>query len=250
MNELKAATDCPVSLEPLLTAYTTQCGHSFNQAACVQIFGNMVNGACEKQNVPCPTCRTVVTSYTPNFVLRDLVARIQQLVDKEDEDKALVVDVLANAERAPKRQRRDELPAQPPVVPVERAAVEPNYPGQPAHFIHTEGDWQPFASGGILCKILRFKSQNENALIKEFALLGDNNGGIRLSISFKRDHQELKNYLRHHGVLMHAVALLTGHMYTDSLNQTQKLFSILATNNQIPQEHYDIMRPIVERGHH
>ena len=161
-NIFDGAVTCAVDFEPLTKAMAVlPCAHSFNENACVATFGRIVaNGACEKMNIPCPICRTIVTSYVPNHQMRDLVQRVLQL--------------QGNASQVEKNEKKRplEVPEEPPVVVVKKAAVEPAYPGNPSKFIHSDGDWQHFNSGGRLDKCLKFKSLNENALFTEFSLLG------------------------------------------------------------------------------
>lgn len=226
---------CSVDFMPFLTAHVaTPCGHSFNEASCVKLFGRIVNGACKTQNVPCPICRTIVTSYIPNYNLRSLVAEILQQP--------------AAAEPPHKRQRAEpqQLPERPPEVVVAPPPNVPVYPGPASHFIHNSGDWHHSNSGAPLCKELRFKSQNPDALINEFELLGYNNGAIKLFIQFTRNHVGLASYLRHHGIIVNGSTGLTDCYYAETPIQVKTLFNILATQNHIPQAQYDLMRPIVE----
>lgn len=222
VNKLLETIQCPVDLQPLFTAVNLfPCNHNVNEAAAKKLYGECASpGSCEKKGIPCPVCRGVITSYGPDHTVRQLASLI-----------------FGN------RELLNKLPES-PLVLEERPKPLP-FPGKPVTFVHTSGDWEPFSSGGNLCRHYQFKSITLDSVITEFSLCGYHDGSISIFIDFPRGNKEFVTYLRSHGIIIDEYE---SSYLADTPESLKTLFRILAENNEIPKEYYEKLRAIVEKG--
>lgn len=222
VNKLLETMQCPLELKPLLTAVNLfPCNHKVNEAAAKELYGKCeISGACEKKGITCRVCGGIVTRYGPDHTIRqlaDLIFGNQHLLDKLPEH-PLVLE-----------KRPEPLP----------------YPCKRETFVHTKGDWEPFRSGGDLCRIYTFASFSSDSVIREFSLLGYYNGKISIYISFQGGNKEFVNYLRSHGMI---IKEYDSCYKTGTPEDLKTLFRIIAENNEIPEKDYGFLRALVEKG--
>lgn len=201
---------CPIESKPLTEAVTLiPCCHKINESAAQFLFDVVENNSCLKDG-NCPLCEKNVIAYYPDQSLREL-ARVFFTEGKEK-------------------------------------PVEFSYPGIRARFVHKEGEWEWRDLGelAVLCKFMEFESVVSDSLLKKLTLLGDKNGGLRLCVSFNEENaSSLKKYLINLKIsptnFINGCAIFRG-------NDLNKMFPIIAKNNEIPEEYFQKLKDIIVSG--
>lgn len=130
----------------------------------------------------------------------------------------------------------------------------PAYPGPAAIFVHEKGDWVPFyIRDSFFCRVMVFASTVEGSSIRSFRLYGCQDGTICISVQFdesEHNRESLYNFLeanqisvRKYGVIDHYCSL------PENPEITQKMFRIIANNNQMPASHFTKIQKIVTKGY-
>jgi hypothetical protein len=226
---------CPVLLEPLSQAVSlVPCAHKVQQAAAEKMFGATHGGWLVQSENPCPVCRTSVLGYMTDHSTRNIVKQLFELPESE------INSMLALMK---KNLAEKSISVEKDVI------VEKPYPGKSARFIHNGGDWELCNSGGDLCRSMRFKSSTKDSLIKDFAVLGWNDGDISIKIQFSKDSSDLKEYLKQFELFPEWMELELGYK-SKSKDQLNVFFNILANNNEIAVSHFEKIRGLVAKGTH
>lgn len=228
---LKDQLICPVLLEPLSQAVClVPCAHKVQEAAAKQLFGPTDGGWLVQTDVPCPLCRTSVLGYMTDHSTRNIVEQLFGL--PESEINAMLTQMKNNlAEKS---------------ISVEKdVVVEMPYPGKPAKFVHENGDWRLYHTGGDLCRYMKFISITKDSLIKEFSILGYKDGDVIISISYT--NESFKEYLKQFDIFSDIPIMMYMSKNKDEL---KILFNILADNNEIPDSHFKMIRDLVDKGTH
>jgi hypothetical protein len=228
---LTNALQCPVGLDPLTQAVTlVPCCHKVNQVAAEKIYGKMDSGSCEKAGVPCVMCRTPVQAYYVDRSFRDIVQRMLGRAESVIEPMVL-----------PTRSRL-----------LERAHAEVKnlpYPGMGGRFVHSSGNWALYdESGDDFCREMTFVSETKGSLIKEIGLFGYKSGKVSLLVKFREIKESLESYLLDYGIVLKCYDIDLKSYQSENIVELRSLFSIIAQNNQIPDEYFSRIREIVERG--
>ncbi len=218
---------CPVNFKPFYDAVTLfPCAHKVNKEVALQLFGKTMENFCIRTEHPCPVCRTVVIGYSPDHAVRDLA---HSFFDH----------------RSPSARPEKSL-ALPQELP---------YPGRRGVFFHQSGDWQPFDCGkSDLNRMLEFSSKTPDSLINQFSLLGYKDGSVALDINIpliarysnRPQHivrKVIVSYFRSHE--LDYTSLFRGFIKATTPKQVRTLFSILATNNDIPEPHLQQIGAII-----
>jgi hypothetical protein len=118
---------CPVGLDPIYTAVSlSPCCHKANQVFAERYYGQITNGLCGLTDKKCVICNTPVTTYASDHTIRQLAA-------------------LAFGHA----QDLTSLPTHRLVLKEKKTEINLPYPGLPAVFVHTNGDWSKvYDSGG------------------------------------------------------------------------------------------------------
>jgi len=124
------------------------------------------------------------------------------------------------------------------------------YPGTQTTFKHVEGDWSYMHEyksmpNAKLRRRMEFEATNPSALIESFRLLGDQDGSLRL-ITHIKTQQKAINFFTELGFRCDRY----GDISVDDLPNVQKLYSLIKTNNTIPEPYQSQMSKIVEEGKH
>lgn len=217
-----SSLSCPFGLDPLREAVNLfPCCHKVNEIAAEKYYGKIVDGFCELREKQCVVCNTPVVAYAPDHTIREIVSQIFG----HEQDLA-------------------SLPTHPLVLEEKKAEGNLPYPGLPAIFVWTEGNWEPFNYGPELCRMIEFKSVTENSLLESFTLLGYWGGDIAIAVKFK-DKFFNQYLLAHQLPNASSLDLL---FKTSTPTGIKTLFRIIALHNEIPVEHFNQIREIVERG--
>lgn len=214
---------CPIEFKPLTSAVNLfPCCHKVNQVAAEHYYGKMVAGFCESREKPCIICKSPVTGWAPDHTIRDLASQ-----------------VFGHTEEL------ESLPTHPLVLEEVKAEVDLPYPGIPAVFVLSEGDWSERFNieDSTLCKSVSFKSITKNSLLIEFILLGYSCGKVCIYIIYQ-DRHPLEEYLLAHRIVLDGG---WGHK-TETQKDLRTLFRIIALNNEIPAEQFSQIREAVELG--
>jgi len=126
-----------------------------------------------------------------------------------------------------------------------------NYPGIPAVFEHTKGDWSCYDSGGELCRELAFESIVKDSLIKGFSLFGYKDRSVSIRIDFGNDTELFKIFVKHlqtHQVSESTMDHRQCTIFTIFHKDLKAVFRILTQNNQIPAQYLKQIESIVEKG--
>ena len=226
---------CPVLLEPLSQAVSlVPCAHKVQQAAAETIFGATHGGWLVQSEKPCPVCRASVLGYMTDHSTRNIVKQLFELPESEINEMLLLMK---------KNLAEKSISVEKEVV------VETPYPGKSARFIHDGGDWEICNSGADLCRSMRFKSSTKDSLIKDFDVLGWNDGDISIKIQFSKDSSDVKEYLKQFDLFPDWMALEFGYK-SQSRDQLKVFFNIIANNNEIPVSHFEKIRDLVAKGTH
>jgi hypothetical protein len=230
---------CPIDLEPLYQAVTlTPCCHKINQIGAEYLFGKADK---ESGYVPeegkCPLCKKIVIGYYVDHSFRNLVKTIFSCSNPKDE--------------------LSELPNNPILIKHIEDEETP-YFNKRGKFIHSEGNWKLFKSGGRLCKQLIFQSITKDSFITEFEFLGYKDKSITIKILINENYysKELINYLYNCDLLtaipMSDLEYLSyAHIKIlrfKNHEQKKKIFNILIQNNEIPVEYLELLKKLVEKG--
>jgi len=117
------------------------------------------------------------------------------------------------------------------------------YPGLAAVFICCTNAWdKPFDSGAPLCRMIKLKSITDGSLVKEFSLLGYQDGTVQIQVSFEKTGAFLE-YLRAYGITCN-----TDTYKTQTAEELEKIFNIIAFHNDIPPEQLKLIQTVVECG--
>lgn len=156
--------ECPVYITALQDAIMLiPCGHTISELAAKNIYQGAISTPLARK-VPCPVCRTIVTAYYPNIVMRNLV---QSLIGKKPEE------ILPNA-----------------LTSLQVAETIP-LPAKRARFVLSSEEWSD------LKKQLHFTSTVKDSTFSKFSVYGDKDGGVCLGVFFDRKN---RNYLESCGI--------------------------------------------------
>jgi hypothetical protein len=83
IQRLHSLCSCPVSFEPLVQAVTLfPCCHKVSLAVAKTLYGEVKDGECLKRNQVCCMCRTPVTTYHDDHLVRDIAQLALQLSEQ------------------------------------------------------------------------------------------------------------------------------------------------------------------------
>lgn len=220
--QLRETLTCPFTLAPLIQAVNlSPCCHKVNQVAAETHYGPIVDGSCTLKDKECKVCKTTVITYAPDSTVRAVTA----LAFGYKNDPAALEE----------KSKEFNLPH--PMT----------YPGIPAVFEHTIGDWRAHDTWGECCREIEFISKTPDSLIKDFKLLGYDKGGVAISVVFRKS--VFLEYLLAHGFRDWQKPNLRDHYYrTRTASELQTLFKIIALNNDIPAPQFQQVSEIVQKG--
>ena len=215
---LQEQLNCPITLEPLTHAVSlVPCAHKVQQVIAERIFGLTHGGWMVQTHLPCPVCRASVFGYMTDHFTRNVVNELNTLM--ENAKKNLLEKSVTVA--------KDINMNQP-------------YPGQSARFVHDGGDWGWYSSGGSLRRKMDFVSVTKDSLIKQFSILGYENGDLFLIVKFAEALSTLDQYLNQFDLSQKWQVC-----WAKNKTQLTCLFNIIADNNEIPESHFDQIRNII-----
>ncbi len=226
---------CPVTLEPLYDAVTlVPCAHKVNKIAAEKMYGILKDEwkIQIQEDKLCPVCKIPVVGYMKDHTTISIVKQLTELNEKELNSMLQKMKCYL-AEKS---------------KPVEKdVQMDLAYPGISAKFVHTDGDWKLYDSGGSLCRCMQFSSLTTNSLITQFSLLGYTDGDVTIRVTFSNLSNDLVEYLKKFNIVPNNSGPTHAHMSIDH-DQLKLIFNILADNNEIPESHFEKIRDIVAKG--
>lgn len=231
VDNFTKALECPFGLDLLTEAVSlAPCMHKINEAAAKALYGAMVS---EKEGVekrsPCLICKKIVTAYYPDHFARGIIALLSG--SKQPETLLPQVSSKIQAEKA-------------------LAAGKIPFPGKPAKFEWFDGDWTKSDHGfGSLVRSMDFKCVTTiaNPFFSKFSILGYTDGSILISVHFPEESEDAASYFKALGIQMDSADKCLGRLICGN-EQAKKLFSALATHNEIPASHFDLIRTLIQHG--
>ena len=127
------------------------------------------------------------------------------------------------------------------------------YPGKTSEFLWTEGNWKHFFVGSNLRRQLEYKALDPESMIQEFALLGDVDGGLRLSLHFHTKMEvdkkkEVDDYFRRQRIILEKFNFdMLNLIMLGSIDMIRRAFEILKQNT-IPANHLKVLQQIIDAG--
>ncbi len=117
------------------------------------------------------------------------------------------------------------------------------FPGKEAVFkLVPYENWSVGHEGANLVRILSFKSETNDSLIKEFQLLGYESGKVGLSLTLSDNGDAVETYF---GAVIdnseEKMVLLDDGLYFEQRDELRKIFKVLKEFNQIPAEHLNLV---------
>ncbi len=231
MDPVRSVFGSTRELELLPNAMITSCGHNFEEERCLTLFGKIIGGVCEKQGEACPTCKQVVTDYRPDYELRSMVEYLRGL----------------NIFHNPNSKNCYQKVAVPPSDISNQAPYEPPFPGKPAKFVHTKGEWNKWKDMHVeVKKFLTFKSESVDSFFSEFSLYQYCGGEKRIIVHFQKDVATAELFFRYHNITIRPFDIMLGTYHTKNAAELKAMFEILDKNNEIPKSHHFAIKYRVE----
>jgi hypothetical protein len=219
--------NCPIDTMPLLNAVTlVPCMHKVNELVAKRIYDGMnVQNSVIKPN-PCPICNVRVTAYYADHLVRSLAHAL--LGPKNQE-------ILPEASRTIQAEQKD--------------IANVPFPGIGAKFVATS-TWETLIVGMPLERQLCFVSKTPNSLFTEMQVLGYKNKKLVISVEAGSEHRNtVGNYLETLEITVENYEKTLGRFRINIHSDLKTLFRVLAENNEIPVEHFQLIRTLVEQGH-
>ncbi len=128
------------------------------------------------------------------------------------------------------------------------------YPGIPAKFAYYRGCCEPCEASVSPPNIeLRFRSKNYNSLLCYFELYRRRGGELTIGITFTKryydaesdEFMDIVRYFAQHNITIDTVCLPFQYYYTSGSTELRKMFNILAKNNEIPADYFNVIRNII-----
>lgn len=224
---------CPIDLEPLTQAVSlVPCAHKIQETAAKKLFGPVEDGWKVNSKNSCPVCRIPTLGYMVDHLTRNIVNEFVALPQKDlHHILKTMKETLVEKSKSVEKEAKAAIP----------------YPGKPARFIHQNGTWDLYDSGGSLCRRMNFISSTKDSLIERFSLFGYKNGNVLIFIKFLENIYSAKDYFKNFDIILTETDLSSEYI-SKNPDELRVIFNILAENNEIPASHFDQIRDIIAKG--
>lgn len=223
---------CPCDSNLLLQAVSLfPCMHKVNEQGAKLLYTGIDAQNAVIKPGPCPLCNVRVTAYYTDHLVRSLA---QALLGPQSQQ------LLPQASKAIQNEQKE--------VP------NISFPGLGARFMATTA-WEAISycnfPGVILEKQIRFVSKTPNSLFSKFSILGNKDKSLRILVTTPEEHRETAyKYLEALGITLEGYSKFSGDFMVQGHEDLKIIFKIIAENNEIPAEHFQLIRTLVEQGYH
>lgn len=237
LENSRRAFECPVTCELLTKAVTlTPCMHSLQEDFARKYFQTDLKDrryvvTQDSGNKTCPSCRAIVSSFSPNATIRNMVEAVKIMLDQMEKMRSDVV-MQEPQRKFLKVERKEQIKSLP-------------YPGKRSIFKYFSGDWKtPLL--GIYNKILDFTSTTGDSFINRFSIRELEDGRITIQIHWNfYDNTKVEDYFDRFKITIGNTSYIQFYQ-TQGLLELKTMFDILVANNEIQQPYLDKIKAIVD----
>lgn len=190
------------------------CGHSFSRETVQQILTS-------SELRLCPTCRSFIAKYIPNYSLRSIVEAISKLSLPD----------LSNVTKS---------------IADEKYNLSAPFPGKPGKFecIQKWHVWQP-CRDSLLCRYMEFRSITPNSLLEKVVICGYSDDTMQITLTANASNKSEDRFWEFVKDAGFPYDPCSTFFATTSVQQRWVLF-VLTQHNEVPQLQFSMITKMVE----